>query len=268
MKKYYILLVFLLGACAAKDKLTTSEKRHISDHPLTMATLYNHYADEYRAIAYQAFNTASDRLDAIRREHPDAKNLAVVVDIDETIIDNSPHQALMIATDSIYPYMWNEWCNLATARAVPGAVEFLQHADTVGFSIFYVSNRKNKFLQKPSMANLKALGFPQVSEEHFLLRLDRSDDNPNPSDKQMRRDEISSRGFEIVLLAGDNLGDFYSDEINALARKDQVETWREEFGRKFIVLPNAIYGNWPSSIGIRDGASMDSLLLEMIKVFK
>ena len=258
MRKYIILLIsVVLAGCAGKPG--PEKAVFASDHPQAMATLYNHFAAEYRALAYQAFNIATERLDAIRAEAP-ADSLAIVVDIDETLIDNSPHQALVILHDSAYPYMWNEWCNLARASAVPGAVEFLQHADAAGFGIFYISNRKDRYVREATRRNLDSLGFPQTGEEHFLLRPERSAGNPNPSDKQARRDAVGAMGYRIVLLVGDNLGDFYSDESGFVARREQVDSQRDAFGHTFIILPNAMYGNWPASLGIRGGASMDSLL--------
>jgi predicted secreted acid phosphatase len=85
------------------------------------------------------------------------------------------------------------------------------------------------------------------------------------SDKQPRRDQILSRGYEIVLLVGDNLGDFYTDEDRQPVRREQMNAYRAEFGKFFIVLPNPMYGNWPGSLGIKGAAEMDSLILEMAK---
>lgn len=269
MKTYLLIALILLAtACTPCNKEQKQETAPISDHALTMATLYTYYADEYKALCYQAYNIAGDRIDDIRKNNPDNKNLAIVVDIDETVLDNSPNEAMLIAKDTNYPYMWNEWCELANAKAVPGALEFLQYADEQGFNIFYVSNRKAKYTSEGTMKNLINLGFPQVKEDHFMLRLGRSELNPNPSDKQPRRDEITVNGYEIVLLVGDNLGDFYTDEKNYDARLAQMESFRKEFGYKFIVLPNAMYGNWVQSLGINDPEKRDSLLLLMTKAFE
>ena len=264
------LIVFSITACISDREKVSSEARSpaISENALTMATLFTYYAHEYRALAYQAFNIARERVDEIRMDNPYNENLAIVVDIDETVLDNSPFEALMIARDTNYPYMWNEWCEQADAGAVPGALEFLQYADSIGFNIFYLSNRKDKYVKKGTMENLVSLGFPQIEEEHFLLRLEKSDENPNPSDKQMRRDGITANGYEIVMLIGDNLGDFYTDASDNNSRREQLDSFEKEFGHKFIILPNAMYGNWPGSIGATDAASMDSLLLEMTKVFE
>ena len=267
--KILLLLVsIIVSSCSISHTSEKEEKAQaISRHSESMATVYNYYADEYRALAYQAFNIAHDRLDNVKDKYPDRKDFAIVVDIDETLLDNSPHQALMIVQDTSYPYMWNEWCDLANANAIPGAVEFLQYADANGFNIFYVSNRKIEYVKESTMKNLLDLGFPQVDDDNFMLRLKRSEEIPNPSDKQMRRDEISTRGFEIVMLIGDNLGDFYTDELDAEKRSLQLDAFEEEFGRMFIVLPNAMYGNWTKSLGVNNEASLDSLLINMTKVF-
>lgn len=266
MRNYIFLIALILGSCTIQDKEKT-EKADLSEHPQTMATLYNYYAAEYRALAYQAFNIARGRIDLIRAENPTDTGLAIVVDIDETLLDNSPHQSLMIVKDSSYPYMWNEWCELATARAIPGAVEFLQYADERGFQIYYISNRKEKFVREGTIKNLSEQGFPQLDKKRILLRLEKADDNPSPSDKQKRRDQVTESGHEIVLLIGDNLGDFYSDRHDYEDRMKQMESFKNEFGKKFILLPNAMYGNWPSSAGITDGSSMDSLLYIMTGSF-
>lgn len=224
-----------------------------------MAILYNYYAAEYKALAYQAFNMATDRLQQVRIKEPERKNLAVIVDIDETILDNSPYQAKLLELNTTYDSCWNAWCNLALARAVPGAVEFLQYADSLRFNIFYVSNRK-AILEDATIKNLQKLGFPQLSGDHFYLRT-------TDSGKETRRNKIAEK-YEIVLLAGDNLGDFFPDTQLYQQRDSIVEARRKDFGKKFIVLPNAIYGNWPASIGIkRNQFPSDSLLEKMTEGF-
>ncbi|HSG67225.1 MAG TPA: 5'-nucleotidase, lipoprotein e(P4) family [Bacteroidales bacterium] len=267
MKKYFLIPLLLLGACSVKFSDDTVKEEPVSDHALTMATLYQYYAEEYKAMAYQAFNIARERIDEMIADNMVPEKLAIVVDIDETLLDNSPSEAILIERDTSYPYMWKEWCEMAVAKAVPGAVEFLQYADKKGFNIFYISNRKKKNEQAPSMKNLMELGFPQIDEEHFLLKIDRSEQNPDPSDKQSRRDEVGARGFEIVMLIGDNLGDFYTDEMGTEARTGQLESYKEEFGKRFIILPNAMYGNWQKSLGIRDAETMDSLIRNMTSAF-
>ena len=250
-KTNYILLVLVfLTSC------NTTQTENKSDN-LLMATLYNNYAAEYDALAYQAYNIASYRIIEIKKAFPDRTDLAIVLDIDETVLNNSPYQAKLIHENISYDSCWNEWCNAALAKSIPGAIRFLDMADSLGFNIFYLSNRKEKYVKEGTIINMDSLGFPQVSEDHFLLRTtDRS--------KTSRR-ELIENNYEIVMLVGDNLGDFFEDSTSPTERSTQVIEMQKEFGEKFIVLPNAMYGNWVDALGIRgDQGKIDSLLMEMI----
>lgn len=252
-----LMVTFFTFGCIKKQPEVNTEKP--VQHNLAMATLYNHFAQEYTALAYQAFNIAKIKIDRVVTEKKNRKP-AVIVDIDETVLDNSPYEALTIVTKKDYPVNWNEWCNFAGARAVPGAVEFLNYAVSKGVNLFYVSNRKKAFVEEGTVENLKKLGFPQVEDKHIMLRED-------GNDKQERRDKITDAGYEIVLLIGDNLGDFYSDSGNNEERNAEVEAAKDKFGDEYIVLPNAIYGNWPSAIGADTQQGIDSLLNLMVADF-
>ena len=272
MKLISLLLVLLAinSSCNQPEddaSNNSSGEKQYRENNLAMATLYTYYSEEYRALCQQAFSLAAMRIDQIALNRLQTNNLAVVVDIDETVLDNSPYEALLIAADTLYPYCWNNWCNLAKARAVPGALEFLKHADVKGFQVFYLSNRKDSDVKEGTMDNLKKLGFPQVSHEHILLREPESDINPDPGNKEARREKIRAMGYEIVLLAGDNLGDFYVDTKDPVERGQMMENSRYKFGKDYIVLPNAMYGNWTNSAGITGQHSIDSLIGIMVDVF-
>ena len=204
---------------------------------LVMGTLWYQRSAEMRAISYQAFNMAKLVFDMDLQKGASEKKRAVVVDIDETVLDNSPYEAGIVGKDTGYPKGWAEWCNAAKAEALPGAVDFLNYVVKKGAEVFYISNRKIKF-KEGTMKNLKALGFPQVDDAHMLLR-------EKTSDKEPRR-QIAQKEHRIVLLMGDNLNDF--DNIfrkkgikDRLTAVDQV---KEKFGTMFIVLPNPMYGEW------------------------
>jgi 5'-nucleotidase (lipoprotein e(P4) family) len=257
-----ILLLFTLTIGCTNSVPEGDSDSIRGNEELIMATLYNYYSAEYIALSIQAYNIASERLLKIASENSSVSNLAVVVDIDETILDNSPFQAKTIESGEPYPAYWDEWCNLGAARAVPGALEFLRLADSLGFGIFYISNRKIDPVYKGTFDNLEALGFPQISANSLMLREKESPENINPSNKELRREKVESQGYTIVLLAGDNLGDFFTDSSDSVVREGMVKELRKEFGTKYIVLPNAMYGNWPESIGI-DGS--DKVYNNLIK---
>ncbi len=214
------------------------------------AILFMQKAAEFRALAYQAFNIARMRLDA----DFDKKNLkklqkaerkmirAVVVDIDETVLDNSPHQAELIKNRMPFTgSIWTAWVNRRQAKAIPGAIEFLKYSNSKGVRVFYVSNR-NEAEKQGTIDNLKAVGFPDVSDETVLVRT-------AESGKEARRQSISAK-HRIVLLMGDNLNDFSNvfERKSVADRFAEVDRTRELFGGKYIVLPNAMYGDWESAI--------------------
>ena len=197
-------------------------------------------AAEMRALSYQAFNLARLRFHQ-DLEHQRDKKRAVIVDIDETILDNSPWQAGLIDTDRGYPDGWADWCRAAEAKPLPGAVEFLNDVADNGGDVFYISNRSVE-IKVGTMTNLKALGFPQVEESHMLLK-------EASSDKEPRRKSIEET-HHIVLLMGDNLGDFAEIfyKKSRAERAAAVDRLKDEFGQKFIILPNPLYGDWESAI--------------------
>ena len=214
------------------------------------AVLYMQKAAEFRALAYQAFNVARMQFDA----DFDKKNLkrlpkaerkmtrAIVVDIDETVLDNSPHQAELIKNRMPFTgSIWTAWVNRRQAKAIPGAVEFLKYANSKGARVFYVSNR-NEAEKQGTIDNLKAVGFPDVSDETVLVRT-------TESGKEARRQSIAAK-HRIVLLMGDNLNDLSNvfERKSVADRFTEVDKTRELFGRKYIVLPNAMYGDWESAI--------------------
>lgn len=212
------------------------------------ATLFMQKSAEYRALCYQAFNWAQKSLDAddktkkklpkIERKKP----RAVVVDIDETVLDNSPQQAYNIRHR--LPFLqanWTAWVNMRKAKPIPGAIDFLNYANKKGVRVFYVSNRIE--VEKPgTIDNLKAVGFPDVSDETVLLM--KSD-----SSKEERRQSIMQK-YRIALLIGDNLNDLSKvfERKSVPDRFAEVDKLREIWGASFIVIPNAMYGAWESAI--------------------
>jgi 5'-nucleotidase (lipoprotein e(P4) family) len=207
---------------------------------LELSTNYIQNAAEYRALCYQAYNTAGQRLEnmlATMRRAPGAKPLAVVVDIDETVLDNSPYQARQALQGGQFPEGWTEWCNLAQAKAVPGALEFLKLVESKGIAVYYITNRRTAE-REGTLNNLRALGFPNVQDDHFYFRTDESD-------KTKRREKVSLT-HDIIMFCGDNLGDFSGvfDKQPKALRQTATDSLMRHFGEHWIVLPNPMYGDW------------------------
>lgn len=242
---------YLVTNFAATSAQTSTAQQPTADNEYQVgAVLFMQQAAEYRALAYQAFNLARWQLDT----DFDKKNLkklpkaeqkmprAVVVDVDETVLDNSPHQAYLIKQR--LPFMassWTNWVNKRAAKPIPGAVDFLNYASQKGVKVFYVTNRSAAEKQG-TIDNLKNTGFPDAGEETVMTRAD-------TSSKEARRQFIMQK-YRIVLLIGDNLNDLSNvfERKSVADRFMEVDKTRELFGKKFIVLPNAMYGDWESAI--------------------
>jgi 5'-nucleotidase (lipoprotein e(P4) family) len=242
-KRIYGLLTLLvitsgiLISCNTKPDLIETTN---NDHLIT-ATLFQQFAAEKRALSYQAYNIARIMLDNELKNDRLTKKLAVVVDIDETVLDNSPFEAKCIQENTDYPKYWKEWCDKASARPISGAIEFLNYAKSQGVDVFYITNRKSS-LMSVTLHNLQHFGFPFADTNYILMRTD-------SSDKESRRQFVES-DHRIALLIGDNLGDF-SHEFDGKSTKDRfsmTDSLRYEFGNRFIMLPNPMYGSWVSAL--------------------
>lgn len=209
---------------------------------LTYPVLFHQTSAEYRALCYQAFNAAKTHLESILPNRPAGEKWAIITDVDETMVDNSYMEAMLVKKGLEYnSKFWREWVEMAVATEIPGAVDFMKWAASKGIEIFYVSNRKVSDVP-PTLKNLKNLGFPFADEAHTLFM-------DKVSSKEIRRDLVSGK-FKLVMLMGDNLNDFSNvfEKRNVADRLAEVDKTRSEWGSRFIVIPNAIYGEWESAL--------------------
>ena len=214
------------------------------------ATLYMQKAAEYRALAYQAYNIARWQFDADFdkknvKKLPKAeqkKPRALMVDIDETVLDNSPAQAYNIRNHLAFATkQWYAWGEMRKAKAIPGAVDFLNYANSKGVKVFFASNR-DEAQKQATIDNLKSVGFTNISDENVLLRT-------TESSKEARRQFILKK-YRIVLSIGDNLDDHATvfEKKSVADRFAEVDKAKDLFGRQYIMLPNAMYGTWENAI--------------------
>jgi 5'-nucleotidase (lipoprotein e(P4) family) len=245
MKKYFFLITTataLLLSCTATRTSTSGLKTNGNEH-LVMAVAWYQHSAEATALCYQAFNIARFRLDQALANGGYSKLPAVVVDIDETMLDNSPYETRVINhTDNSNG--WYGWTNEAIAKPVPGALEFALYSQSRNVPIFYITNRDDNE-RKSTLANLAKAGFPFANEEHLLTKQDLSYTTGNTSSKAGRRAKVSEN-HEIVLLIGDNLNDFSElfEDRSTNDGKNAVSKNQQQFGEKFILLPNPMYGAW------------------------
>jgi len=263
------LVLFITSCCKEKEVAVEKEiMKEMSDtlnnsEHLSMATLWYQKAAEVQAIYYQTFNLAKLMLDKnIKKDRFKLKKKlpkAIITDIDETILNNSPYNANLIITGTSYnKESWTKWVNEKRAKALPGAVDFCNYAKEKGIEIFYVSNRSDKDIDA-SMENLKKEGFPYVDKEHIYLKT-------NSSNKTDRRNKILEK-YNVILYLGDNLRDF--DETFGGRGSDFgfgiTADNKETFGTKFIVFPNPMYGEWEKGFYNGDFSKPDKEKRQMRK---
>lgn len=207
-----------------------------------LATLWQQNSGEVKALRYEAYNSGMNYVDKLVKEKTD-KPYAVTLDIDETIIDNSPHAGYEIKHNELYSKEnFGEWIQKADAKAIDGAKEFTDYAKSKGFEVFYVSNRSEEKELDATIKNMKDLGFVNSDKEHILLKT-------NDSDKAPRWNKIKEK-YNLAMYCGDNLGDFpngYYNKSNE-ERSKIVKEQSKYFGNKYIVLPNPAYGDFESAI--------------------
>ncbi len=231
------LVMLALTGCAQQK---TDAQQKLNDESV-MALNWFQQSGEYQALTYQAFNTAKIAFD--NAKPLDGKPKAVVVDLDETMIDNSAYSAWQVKANKPFDSKtWSEWTAAKQALAVPGAVSFANYVNSHGGTMFYVSNRKTSEYAA-TMENLNSLGFTGVNEKTLLLSSD-------TSNKQARFDAIKAAGYNIVIYAGDNLNDFGSATYHKdnAERRAFVNQNHNQFGTQYIVLPNPLYGDWESGL--------------------
>lgn len=226
------------------------------------AVLWMQRSAEYRAVAETVYRAASDRLaaaladptwDALvpaERDRP-AAGLppAVIVDVDETVLDNSPYQARLVRNGGEYDEAsWRAWAEERRARAVPGALAFAQAAAARGITVLYISNRAVA-LDRATLDNLRALGFPVHDDGAFMgLGTQVPGCQSQGSDKTCRR-RWASRHYRILVQVGDQLVDFVQVPDNTPAARDAIERrYRDWFGERWFALPNPSYGGWEAAV--------------------
>ena len=226
------------------------------------AVLWVQRSAEYRAAAAQTYRAATGHLDAAlkqadwdalvpeERGNP-ARGLkpAVILDIDETVLDNSPYQARLVRDGAEYSDpTWDAWVEERKAKALPGVVEFARAANARGITLVYISNRA-VHLKQATLENLRSEGLPVADDGVFLgLGTVVADCEQDGSEKDCRR-QLAGRQYRVLMQFGDQLGDFARIHDNSPAGRqallDRYEGW---FGERWWMLPNPTYGSWEPAL--------------------
>ena len=277
MARTGLLLVWFTSLLFAQNALDRNACAPApGNHENLNAILWMRSSLEYRHGAIQAYRLAERMLlEALRdpdwtaalEQSPGYRNLppAVILDIDETVLDNSLSEVeyMQRGTGAFTEEGWDEWVNRAEAPLIPGAADFLKLVEAKGVEAFYVTNREKA--QKPkTMENLRNLGLPFADEEHVLMAREQPD---WPSDKTSRRRFLANR-YRILLLVGDDAGDFLGGVRSAIADREAAMAPHESYlGTRWIVLPNPAYGSWENAIsGGRPAPSREAALKDKCRL--
>ncbi len=247
MRRYYslFLIAAFLFACTSPKVITTQaiQGPGLVIEGKLYASAFMQKAAEYHALCLQAFNIAHWRLDEILRTSTNSKLKAIITDLDETILDNSADEVHRdLQGKQFDPVEWNKWTAMAAADTIPGGYSFLKYASSKGVEIFYITNRDEKD-REGTLKNLLKFNFPNADNAHLLVR-------QNTSSKEARRQQVMAE-HDVVLLLGDNLSDFSSLYDNKRPMEERLKATNDQsaqFGSRFIVLPNPIYGDWESAM--------------------
>jgi 5'-nucleotidase (lipoprotein e(P4) family) len=271
MNSYYrhiatvLLMIALSGGCASTRAPSASVAPGASGastaaagvrdaHEGLNGVLWTQTSGEFWAMASGTYNSAQIMLDraisekswsAALEQTAGYENLspAVILDLDETVLDNSPAQAQIVLERTTYQQeLWVAWVGKIAAAAIPGAQSFIAFAEKKGVKVFFITNRAAAE-QDDTLENLAALGIA-ASDQTVLC----PGENGWTSDKTARRAEVA-RSYRVLLLVGDDMNDFVATatlsppERVALAKKHS-----DRWGRNWILLPNPLYGSWERAL--------------------
>ena len=220
----FILFIFI-QVCASSEGLNTKNLELPNDVRWVVKS------SEYNILSNQIYDNAWNNLSNTLRL-ADSKS-CVVMDLDETVLDNSKYQIdLVYKSESYNPESWSQWVNLEMAELVPGAKEFIDKVRKTNVKIIFLSNRMHKNLE-PTISNMKKLDIVS-SDDIFLLRLDKKDK------KNIRRNEIINGIGRLSKIGPLKVLAYFGDAKHDFPDADDYYV----FGENMYMFPNPMYGKW------------------------
>ena len=256
LNQLYLCAVLSIFSAHQANSSEISIDRSLQEQTM-LSVLYAQSSTEYAANCIQTYANASQILDTAIADKKwtaaleqtgeySEKPMAIILDVDETVLDNVAFQARSILSGLSYPNGWIEWGLEASAKPVPGVSSFLKKASKNGVKIFYVTNRVAE-LEEATRINIKNLGLPFDEDRDVLLM---RDENGWGSDKVSRR-ALVANDYRVLMLVGDQLTDFISLEeatTDIASRKELAEKYSDMWGQKWFMLTNPMYGKWEGAI--------------------
>jgi len=192
---------------------------------------------EFRALTRQAYALAGDRLPELTKGLP-AQSWGVILDSDETVLDNSEHQRRLALSHAPFdPKAWSAWVHERAATAIAGATDFAKLVHSLGGRVVVVTNRSMADCD-PTHENLRSVGF----DADLVLCMPPGEGNKNLRFERVQNGTASPGmpALTVVEWVGDNIQDF--PKLTQAARTDS--TALAQFGRKYFIIPNPMYGSW------------------------
>jgi 5'-nucleotidase (lipoprotein e(P4) family) len=264
-------MVAVLAGCAVQGVGTQGGQAGRQTHELLNAVLWVQTSAEYEFACRQSFRVAMRMLDEgmydpewtaalEQREGYEGLPPAVILDVDETVLDNSPFEARLVLKNMDFNQaMWDEWVAEADARAMPGSKEFIRYAWEQGVEVFFVTNRKYRN-ESHTVRNLREEFGPGIGAENVLSRGEQPDWT---SDKSSRRAFVAQT-HRILLLIGDDFNDFtYLSRPAPWERVRLAQEYSDYWGTGWILLPNPMYGSWEQALYGYDRSMADVMKLNL-----
>ena len=252
MRQLAALALLLLAACTSTlTPIAQPAQPVVTTAPcnpglsLVNASLWFQSAAEYDANALQTFNNARRAVDAALATTGD-RPPAVILDLDETVLDNSAFEGRMVRKGITYDLEdWFRWVDESAAKSIAGAAEFLTYLQSRGVTPFYITNRLARE-EAGTRLNLQRLGYPLIGEDNLFTRGEREE--WASSDKGPRREFVASR-YRVLAVVGDDLNDFANAHDASIEERDAiVRRHAADWGTRWFILPNPMYGSWERAI--------------------
>lgn len=253
--KTFLVLGAVIGTILSSGAARAQDAPPPND--MLLATLWTQRSVEYRGNALTVFALARIRLDealadkswtaAPAEQKADYQALppAVILDIDETLLDNSRYQVWMLRNNqSFSTKTWNQFCAAQVSTAIPGAVEFTKYADSKGVKVFYITNRGAE-TEKDTRENMAKLGFPMGGNVNTFLM---QNGKPEWGSTKGTRRAVITKDYRVLLNIGDNFGDF--DDRYRTSEAERVKAFDSDmayWGRQWLVIANPTYGSFDTA---------------------
>ncbi|BED91377.1 hypothetical protein PspMM1_38450 [Pseudoalteromonas sp. MM1] len=232
----------------------------ISDNAnaLSASVLWQTTSKEYQALTTYMYQQAQTAVAQLPRS---ATNWVAVMDVDETVLDNSAYQKQTELSGKGYtPDTWQAWVKSENATLVPGAKSFIEALYKQGGKVALITNR-DKANDEHTWNNLKAVGLPITVENTCLMGRSEADKTAVDgkhfiNDKDLRRQQITKgtadcftpkgtqnnwqQPYVIKFQIGDNIEDF----SGITQESANIEALQPKLGKSLFLLPNPMYGSW------------------------